>query len=206
MSVKFVVSSAVSAAILLYDSPILFYYVIVGVINGFISKILKAILKHPRPLSSPKPGYGMPSSHAQSMAYFTMSLLLEQDGSYLMIFAVFLMSLYSYLSRYCKQNPSSLLIYLFAAVCDYFALFYEQSKWRIDSRRHSVSQTIVGSVLGIIMALFAACLKRSIFSCSPSYCLAEVCPTFTIRATAASLGFIYLNRESICSYIIGTKS
>jgi dolichyldiphosphatase len=52
------------------------YFVACGVANSILSKVLKFILKEPRPPSAPKAGYGMPSSHSQSILYFATVLLL----------------------------------------------------------------------------------------------------------------------------------
>lgn len=50
------------------------YYVMGGVVNSILSKVLKVIIRQPRPKNSPKGGHGMPSSHAQSISYFATVL------------------------------------------------------------------------------------------------------------------------------------
>lgn len=47
-----------------------FYLLVGGIANAALSKVLKYTLRCPRPELSAKHGYGMPSSHSQSMCYF----------------------------------------------------------------------------------------------------------------------------------------
>jgi membrane-associated phospholipid phosphatase len=53
-----------------YDSWLPLYYVSGGICNTLLSKVLKDTIRQPRPKLSKKPGFGMPSSHAQSLFYF----------------------------------------------------------------------------------------------------------------------------------------
>ena len=46
------------------------YYIVGGFLNGMLAKILKAIIRQPRPIQSKSLGYGMPSSHSQVIFYF----------------------------------------------------------------------------------------------------------------------------------------
>lgn len=46
------------------------YYISFAVLNAILSKILKRTLKIPRPVGSKEGGFGMPSSHTQSLFYF----------------------------------------------------------------------------------------------------------------------------------------
>jgi membrane-associated phospholipid phosphatase len=43
--------------------------------NAVLSKILKKLIREPRPAGSPKKDHGMPSSHAQSIYYFATVLI-----------------------------------------------------------------------------------------------------------------------------------
>ena len=74
-SAKHCVIGAVCTVILYVDSIVPIYYVIGGMGNAVLNKILKKIIKEPRPENSPKIGHGMPSSHAQSIYYFTTVLV-----------------------------------------------------------------------------------------------------------------------------------
>lgn len=74
MSAKYFVVAMVCLFIWASDSILPIYYTMAGVANSILSKILKTIIKQPRPKHSPKGGNGMPSSHAQSISYFATVL------------------------------------------------------------------------------------------------------------------------------------
>ena len=80
-SAKIIVSSSAGIILVSQSSswkPI--YYITGAVLNAMLSKVLKKIFKVPRPKESGQDGYGMPSSHAQSLFYFfsILSVLLLQ--------------------------------------------------------------------------------------------------------------------------------
>lgn len=77
ITAKYVVSITSVVFIMTSNSIIPTYYILCGVINSIISKVLKNIIRQPRPKESKKPGYGMPSSHAQSISFFTCVLCLK---------------------------------------------------------------------------------------------------------------------------------
>lgn len=79
------------------------YYITGAVINAIFSKVLKNILKIPRPVESGENGYGMPSSHSQSLFYFfsvLSSLLLLDSASFLSYIIVLLIGIYAVAARY----------------------------------------------------------------------------------------------------------
>ena len=101
-SAKFVVSGIAGTIIISQPTswkPI--YYVFMGVINGLLSKILKSIIKMPRPPNSSEDGYGMPSSHTQSIVYFWSVLynLLIQQPTYTNICLLTIISVYGIAAR-----------------------------------------------------------------------------------------------------------
>jgi dolichyldiphosphatase len=73
-SAKHCVIAAVCVVILKIDSILPTYYVLGAMGNAVLSKVLKKIIREPRPANSPKKGHGMPSSHAQSIYYFAALL------------------------------------------------------------------------------------------------------------------------------------
>lgn len=75
-SAKLIFAGSAFVVTLCVESWIPVYYVVFGIINSVISKTLKMILKIERPEKSPKKGYGMPSSHAQAMFYFTTTVAM----------------------------------------------------------------------------------------------------------------------------------
>jgi dolichyldiphosphatase len=73
-SAKHCVIAAVCIVVLNIDSILPTYYVVAAMGNAVLSKVLKKIIREPRPANSPKKGHGMPSSHAQSIYYFAALL------------------------------------------------------------------------------------------------------------------------------------
>jgi dolichyldiphosphatase len=76
-SAKHCVIATVCLVVLKIDSILPTYYVVVAMGNAVLSKVLKKIIREPRPTSSPKKGHGMPSSHAQSIYYFAALLCFK---------------------------------------------------------------------------------------------------------------------------------
>lgn len=79
-SAKYVVSAAVSAVLLTSTSPLPVYYTVAAVINSVFGKILKRIIRQPRPLLSPKKGNGMPSSHTSAISFFALALYYKSPS------------------------------------------------------------------------------------------------------------------------------
>lgn len=75
VTAKYVVSGIAAGSLLLNQSPLPLYYTICALLNSLLGKIMKRIIKDPRPAKSPKPGYGMPSSHTTAIAYFSYIVL-----------------------------------------------------------------------------------------------------------------------------------
>lgn len=102
-SAKVVVSGAAGITLLLQSQswkPL--YYIFGGVINAILSKVLKNIFKIPRPKDSGEDGYGMPSSHAQSLFYFfsiVATSLLQENVSLYKLAIVGLLAIYALLAR-----------------------------------------------------------------------------------------------------------
>lgn len=127
--------SAMAAAALLYFRSFHACYIVLGGIQAAIlAKILKHIIRQPRPAPSSKTfvpqakGYGMPSSHSQVVAYFGVYLqllLMASTQHPLMILAAFVV-----LNGFCCS------VYL--------------SRVRLGN--HTLSQVVVGGVIGALVA------------------------------------------------------
>ena len=147
-SSKFIVSSI--AAVVLFTSteswsPM--FYILAAVTNGVLSKVIKNSLKIPRPVESKKNGYGMPSSHAQSFFFFLTALAVNHD-------------------RVFRNRAEAAVVCTSIAVYSVVAAY-----WRVVTKLHSTTQTVVGAVLGTLVALSAARVEvsgirqlRSVFS------------------------------------------
>lgn len=109
----------------------LFLYLLFLMFNFQINKLLKLIIRDPRPISSSKllemdfykneEKYGMPSGHAQLSMYSTIYIFLINKSQYIFLFSL-LLSLLSILQRF-------------------------------KNKLHNEMQLIIGSIIGIIIAL-----------------------------------------------------
>jgi membrane-associated phospholipid phosphatase len=115
------------------------YWLISFVINQVIVNVLKHSIKQLRPeqpwIPNLKPSFGMPSNHAQTMAFFCTWFALQihqrvREKSFSLFFARFL---------------SFLSLVLCALVC------YS----RVFLGYHTIEQVLVGAVLGFIVALIS---------------------------------------------------
>ena len=111
------------------------YYIIGAVFNAIFSKILKSIFRVPRPVKSPKPGFGMPSSHAQTLFFFLTVLTEVLLASSISIFKIDYIHAWEWPLRY-----AGVLCVVFYGVL--------ASLWRVKANMHSLEQTAVGAAVG----------------------------------------------------------
>lgn len=139
ISSKFFVSGIATIVLYLTDSWIPLYYIFASVINGVISKVLKMIVRQPRPIKSGKEGYGMPSSHTQAFFFF---------------FTVVALNSFRFL-RYELSVALSLSILCYSCMASY---------WRVVANVHTFSQTLVGAVVGVAFGAFISQNEASLLS------------------------------------------
>ena len=116
----------------------LWFYLVFYLMNSFINKLFKTIIREPRPTGGKSlisiekydgiEEYGMPSGHAQSSMFSLTYLYLV------------------------KQSPSWLLIELFIAILTLY------QRW--NYRRHTIQQLFVGSVVGIVFAYISFVISK----------------------------------------------
>eukprot|EP01038_Epipyxis_sp_PR26KG_P013657 gene13657-18329_t len=135
-SAKYIVAGTAAIVMLQSDSWIPVSYVIAGCLNALLSKLAKAILKQPRPVGANKTGYGMPSSHAQSIFFFSFIISIK--------FGEYISSLSSINPKI--QFASTAFIGLLLFSYSFFACY-----WRIKSKFHDYSQTIIGALFGLFI-------------------------------------------------------
>lgn len=177
---KILVSSIAFMFISLSDSWGPSYFVVGGIGNSILSKILKKIIKQPRPDRSTSDGYGMPSSHAQSIFYFiTIAALLIQ------------------------QHQSKLFSIPMTAILFTYAFF--ANKWRVQTGLHTITQTLVGAGIGSIVGFLIYNnwnqFQKYSITCTQSG--SELCSLFSKpvpvipRVLAIMIGAIVLYRKEI---------
>jgi dolichyldiphosphatase len=119
---KITVSTIAAYTILRNDHWQPVYYISGAMTNGLITKAVKSITKQPRPAGSERKGYGMPSSHASSLFYFSSVIIANS------------------LKRPHLVSPTvAVIAVVYSAIA---------SSWRIFSGLHTTLQTIVGALLG----------------------------------------------------------
>ncbi|KAK4485309.1 hypothetical protein RD792_007944 [Penstemon davidsonii] len=101
-----------------------------AVLNAILSLNLKKIINQKRPISTLRSDPGMPSSHAQSIFYIITFLNL------------------SMIEWYGINGLTTTLSGLFFLLGSYFSWL------RVSQQLHTVSQVIVGGVLGSIFSIF----------------------------------------------------
>ncbi|KMZ61014.1 Phosphatidic acid phosphatase [Zostera marina] len=99
-----------------------------SVINSWFSVSLKKILNHQRPVPHLKSDPGMPSSHAQSLFYASILLILS-------------------LVRWLGVNTITVMIGTLAIFCSAYL-----SWLRVSQQFHTANQIIVGAILGSLYA------------------------------------------------------
>jgi dolichyldiphosphatase len=125
-SAKLLVSSSAGLSVLLSSSWLPLYYIFGALLNALLGKIIKRIVRQPRPPTSKKGGYGMPSSHAHLLFYF--------------------LTITTFLSR---KHYSSYMSLILSLVLSGYAI--SASYWRVVDGLHSLLQTFVGAALGVAM-------------------------------------------------------
>ncbi|XP_023749084.1 lipid phosphate phosphatase epsilon 2, chloroplastic [Lactuca sativa] len=121
--------------ILLRDDNQALWAVLGSVLNVVLSFTLKKIINQERPVSEVSCGPGMPSSHAQSISFATIFMILSIVG-------------WVGLNGY-----SAILSGLIIAVGVYFTWL------RVLLRYHTISQVVVGAIVGSIFSIvwFSTC-------------------------------------------------
>jgi dolichyldiphosphatase len=125
----------VAVAIIYFRSFHACYVALGGCIAAIVAKILKLIIRQPRPAPSPDAvlpqakGYGMPSSHSQVVAFF--GVYLQTVMLYEVQLAPLTFALFVILNGFC---------------CSVFLS-------RVRLGNHSPSQVAVGEVLGCLIAI-----------------------------------------------------
>ncbi|XP_023544318.1 lipid phosphate phosphatase epsilon 1, chloroplastic-like [Cucurbita pepo subsp. pepo] len=141
---KWLVAALFAAIILLRHDAEALWTAMGSVINAILSIVLKRILNQERPIATLRPDPGMPSSHAQSIFFIVIFAALS---------AV----------EWLGVNAISL------SVCGLSFIFGSYFSWlRVSQKLHTISQVLVGSVLGgsfaILWYLFWKAVVSEAFS------------------------------------------
>nr|GEW35046.1 lipid phosphate phosphatase epsilon 2, chloroplastic [Tanacetum cinerariifolium] len=126
---KWVVAVTLSGLIFLRHDGLALWGATGSVLNYMLVIALKHILKQERPISDVNLGHGMPSSHAQNIFYtifFVIMSVIEWQG---------------------LNSVTAVLSLLAAALGSYFSWL------RVLLRYHTVSQVVVGAILGSLFSV-----------------------------------------------------
>ena len=179
-SAKVAVSSSAGWAVLSSSSWVPLYYICGALCNALMSKIIKRVVRQPRPTLSKKGGYGMPSSHAHLLFYFFTILTL--------------------LSR--KHYPSYLSSALSAALGCYAVT---AAYWRVADGLHTLPQTLVGASLGVSMGcVFHFNQHHILSSVLASFRTDATLPVpNTVKIPVLVFGFLVLFKKEISAFRSG---
>lgn len=139
-SVKYVIATAVTAVLLTSASDAPLYYATISVVNSAFGKLLKKVIRQPRPADARKSSYGMPSTHTLAAVYFCLVVIGKLD-------------------TVVSHAPLRYAIYVISVA--YTAL---ACKWRVSGGLHTVSQVAVGAVIGSAGALLALAYEQRFFA------------------------------------------
>lgn len=78
-SVKYVIAIGVTVVLLTSSSYSPLYFAIASVLNSALGKILKKLIRQPRPHLSRKSSFGMPSTHTLAAVYFCVVIFGKLD-------------------------------------------------------------------------------------------------------------------------------
>lgn len=179
-SAKYLVSGVAGLVLLNSSSPAPLYYIFAACLNAILSKVLKMLLRMPRPRFDKfgretsrndgiqkKEGFGMPSSHAQSLFYFliVLSVTLVRFHTWVSYVGIIFFGIYAFVASY----------------------------WRVTAGLHSISQTFVGCCCGTAVGILTVWFEQ-FFSGSYNFV-----PLWS-RVTVATVGASVLYSKEILNF------
>ena len=159
LSTKWIVIGLTSFFVLYYHNYQVIIFVIGAITQSFIGKGLKKILKQPRPSSSTRITYGMPSSHSNVLFFFSVYIsqhILRSSSLFILPLLQFF-NLINNNNNNIDNNINNLnnnfpyvseieiMIMIFISI--YLSII------RIINKEHSFAQIFVGAIVGSISAL-----------------------------------------------------
>ncbi|ORX86986.1 PAP2-domain-containing protein [Anaeromyces robustus] len=115
-------------AVILARRELIIVFTLIGqLLNEVLNAIIKNVIKQPRPIDSPVGGYGMPSSHAQFMFFFSTYCIL-----------------YMFMKLKMKNDVWK---YLLSAALIGASLVVSYSRYYLSY--HTIKQVCVGIIIGI---------------------------------------------------------
>eukprot|EP01039_Chlorochromonas_danica_P002508 gene2508-2746_t len=138
-SIKYVIASVVTIVLLTSSSPAPLYYAAISVINSAFGKLLKRIIKEPRPRQSRKSSYGMPSTHTLAAVYFCCVL-------------------YGKLDTIVGNEHLRIIVYVLSTLYTIIAC-----GWRVTGHLHTQSQVLVGGLIGAAGGVLALVYEKPFF-------------------------------------------
>eukprot|EP01031_Cornospumella_fuschlensis_P038993 gene38993-47433_t len=144
-SIKYVIASIVTIVLLTSKSTVPLYYAVVSIINSAFGKLLKKIIKEPRPAQARKSSYGMPSTHTLAATYFCVVL-------------------YGKLEAFVSEPNLRAVIIVLSALYTIAACW-----WRVTSQLHTPLQVLVGGVIGSSAGALALRYEEPVFAALAAY-------------------------------------
>eukprot|EP01041_Mallomonas_annulata_P004649 gene4649-9220_t len=136
---KRILTVMLSFLIIVSQSWVPMYYILAGIFNLLLSKILKKIVAQPRPKSDAIfNDNGMPSSHSQTMCYFLVILSAITHKYHLNTFLMV---------------PILITLYSYTMMSNY---------WRIKTEVHSVLQILIGALIGTAIGVLVFFTEESV--------------------------------------------
>ncbi|CAN8063684.1 unnamed protein product [Agarophyton chilense] len=133
---KYTVSVAVGSLVLYnHDAPTIFY-IMAAVLNSAAGKVLKLLIKQPRPDGAQRGDPGMPSSHATSLSFLSLAFL-----GYIAL----------YFDSVAKTVGAGVMVIMSVLA----------SSWRVSAGYHTVPQVVAGWIVGSInVAVYITLLPK----------------------------------------------
>lgn len=128
---KLVTVALVTIAVLYFRNLDVTLYAFGSIANSLIGKLLKKVIRQPRPDGASKSDHGMPSSHATSLSFLSVA------------------SLFNVLRHKGLILSTSLVASLACVILAFIAC-----RWRIVAGYHTAPQVVVGWIVGTVNALF----------------------------------------------------
>ena len=163
LSTKWIVIGLTSFFVYYHNYQVIIF-VIGAITQSFIGKGLKKILKQPRPSSSTRITYGMPSSHSNVLFFFSVYIsqhILRSSSLFILPLLQFFNLINNNIDNNNNinnniNNPNNYNNFPYVSEIEIMIMIFIStylSIIRIINKEHSFAQIFVGAIVGSISAL-----------------------------------------------------